>query len=324
MNYSELVERALKRLEELGMFDRISRFKGLRGGCESGQTSVTNRKYFDQLYLKMSLIGSIWADTSTELFGSKLSTPIMSGAMNEMSRIGTGLLQKMAKGLAEAGSMLWVGGGTNEQLRPVFKEKVPVVKISKPWSDDKLIIERIGYAEDHGAVAVGTDISHCFFGKVGDNLRLESLVRPKTIDNLKDIISTVSIPFVIKGVLSPEDAIKARETGAKALVVSNHGAAALDHAAHPLQILPEVTETIGDELDILVDSGFRRGTDVLMGLALGAKGVLMGTNTLMGLLANEAEGVKDMFKAVTDELRRAMSITGCATIKEINQNILVL
>ena len=97
---------------------------------------------------------------------------------------------------------------------------------------------------------------------------------------------------MIKGVLSIEDAIKAREAGVKAIVVSNHGGSVLDHAAHPLQILPEIARTLEGELEILVDSGFRRGTDVLKGLALGAKGALMGMNTLIGLAANGAEGGK--------------------------------
>lgn len=317
MKYRELVESALNRLEEMGNEDRIARFRGRESGCESGRTSITNRKFFNQLYLKMRLIDSKWADTGTELFGCKLRTPIMSGAMSGAS------LREMAKGLAEARSMFWVGICSNEVLRSIFEEDAPVVKISKPYVENQKIIETIGYAEDLGAVAVGIDIDFFFCGKVGDNLRLANLMGPKTLDDLKDIISTVNLPFVLKGILSVDDAIKAREAGAKAIVVSNHGAAVLDHAAHPLQILPKVVEVMGGELDILVDSGFRRGIDVLKGLALGAKGVLMGTNTLMGLHANGAEGVRDMFIAVTDELRRGMSITGCANVNEITKDILI-
>ena len=73
----------------------------------------------------------------------------------------------------------------------------------------------------------------------------------------------MSLPFVLKGVLSLEDALKTRDMGANSIVISNHGAAALDYAAHPLQVLPEVTEALEGELTIFIDSGFRRGTDVL-------------------------------------------------------------
>jgi isopentenyl diphosphate isomerase/L-lactate dehydrogenase-like FMN-dependent dehydrogenase len=324
MKYNELVSKAITKLEELGKDRIISRFRGDGGSCETGSTSVTNRTYFNQIHLKIRVIDSTWADTSIELFGHRLKTPIMSGAMSGMNYLETEPLRLTAKGLAEAGSMLWVGICSNEQLQPVFKEELPVVKISKPWIKNEKIIERLGYAEDLGAVAVGVDITHCFFGKSGDELLLKGSVAPKTLIDLKEIISTVHVPFVIKGVLSREDAVKAREAGANAVVVSNHLGSAIDYAAHPLQILPEVTNAIDGTLDILVDSGFRRGTDVLKGLALGARGVLLGTSTLIGLAANGADGVRDMFLAVTEELRRAMSLTGCPKVNEITEDILLL
>jgi isopentenyl diphosphate isomerase/L-lactate dehydrogenase-like FMN-dependent dehydrogenase len=170
-----------------------------------------------------------------------------------------------------------------------------------------------------GAVAVGIDIDFFYRGVMPFGL-----MGPKTLGELQDIISTVHIPFVVKGVLSSEDAVKAREAGAKTIIVSNHGGSVLDHAAHPLQLLAEITRAVGDEVDILVDSGFRRGTDVLKGLALGAKGVLLGTNTLIGLAARGMDGVRDMFLAITGELRRAMSITGCAILDEITEDILIV
>lgn len=323
MNYGELVGIALKRLEELGIHDVVASFKGEPRGSESGYTSVTNRKYFERFSFKMRLIDSKWADTSTELFGRHLKTPIMSGAMSGMWNIEKEPLRKIARGLAEAGSMFWVGICSNEELKSVFEENAPVVVISKPWIENEKIIERIGYAEDLGAVAVGVDIDHSFNPKSGDEIRLKNQVGPKALGDLKNIISTVSVPFVVKGVLSLEDAVKAREAGAKSIVISNHIGTAIDYAAHPLQILPKVVEVMSDDLLILVDSGFRRGTDVLKGLALGAKGVLMGTNVYIGLAANGVDGVKDMIIAVTDELRRAMSLTGCTNINEITKDILI-
>ncbi|MFH0896986.1 MAG: alpha-hydroxy acid oxidase [Candidatus Bathyarchaeota archaeon] len=324
MNYGEIVDKAFKKLEKLGIHDDIiDRFKGELGGCESGYTSVSNRKYFDQLSLKMRLIDSKWAETSTELLGQHLKTPIMSGAMSGMWNLEKEPLRKTARGLAEAGSMFWVGICSNEELKSVFEEKVSTIVISKPWIENEKIIEKIGYAADLGAIAVGIDIDHSFNPKIGDEIRLKNLVGPKTLDDLKNIISTVNVPFVVKGVLSLEDAKKAREAGAKSIVISNHMGSALDYSAHPLQILPKIVEAMSDELVVLVDSGFRRGTDVLKGLALGAKGVLMGSNVYVGLAANGADGVRDMILAVTDELRRTMSLTGCANVNEITKDILV-
>ncbi len=323
MNYGEIVNIALKKLKELGIQEYVTSFKGEPRGSESGYTSVTNRKYFDRISFKMRLIDSKCADTSTKLFDQHLKTPIMSGAMSGMWNIEKEPLRKIALGLAEAGSMFWVGICSNEELKSVFEEKAPVVVISKPWIENEKIIERIGLAEDLGAVAVGVDIDHSFNPKIGDEIRLKNQVGPKTIEDLKNIISTISVPFVIKGVLSLDDAVKAREAGAKSIVLSNHIGTAIDYAAHPLQILPQVVEVMSDELLIMVDSGFRRGTDVLKGLALGAKGVLMGTNVYVGLAANGSNGVRDMIIAVTDELRRAMSLTGCANVNEITKDILI-
>ncbi|MFQ6094760.1 MAG: alpha-hydroxy-acid oxidizing protein [Candidatus Bathyarchaeia archaeon] len=323
MDYDELVERALKKLEELGNYDQIQRFKGTGGGCESGQTAITNREYFNRIRLKMRLIDSKEADTTLELFGLHLKTPIMSGAMSHMTEIEEEPLRKIAKGLKEAGALMWVGICTNQQLQSIVEEGAPVVKISKPYADDEKIIEKLSFAEDIGAVAVGVDIDFFYGGKRKSSIVMPKPMGPKTLGELRDIISTVDVPFVVKGVLSIDDAIKARDAGAKAIVVSNHGAAVLDYAAHPLQVLPDVVRALEGEVIIFVDSGFRRGTDVLKGLALGAKGVLMGTNTLIGLAANGTEGVRDMFLSITDELRRAMSITGCADLDQITEDILI-
>lgn len=319
MDYEELVEKALGKLEALGAHDLIKSFEGTGGGYESGRTSVTNRKYFDQIRLIMRLIDSKEADTTLELFGCHLKTPVMSGAMSHMTEIEDEPLRKVARGLKEVGSLMWVGIATNDQLRRVVEEGGPVVKISKPYADSRKIVEKIAFAEDIGAVAVGVDIDFFYRGMMPFGL-----MGPKTLGELRDIISTVNVPFVVKGILSIKDAMKAREAGARAIVVSNHGGSVLDHAAHPLQILPEIASTLGGELDVLVDSGFRRGTDVLKGLALGARGVLMGKTTLIGLAANGADGVRYVFQTITHELRRAMSITGCANLGEIAQDILVL
>lgn len=105
MNYSEIVEKALRRFEVLDRKDATARFHGVGGGCESGRTVITNRKYFNHIYLTMKLIDSKWADTSTELFGQHLTAPIMSGAMSGMNDVDEKPLITASKGLAKAGLM---------------------------------------------------------------------------------------------------------------------------------------------------------------------------------------------------------------------------
>lgn len=172
-------------------------------------------------------------------------------------------------------------------------------------------------------VAAGIDIDFFYGGKIGDKPTLEKAIGPKRTKELEEISSTLKVPFVVKGILSESDARKASNF-ADAIVVSNHGAAVLDFAAHPLEILPKIVEEVkGTGVTILVDSGFRRGTDVLKGLALGAEGVLMGTITMIGLAADGKNGIVSLFNAINDELRRVMAICGCRDINSISKDVLV-
>lgn len=323
VEYSEIVEKGFEKLRNIGREGDIAKFQGEVAGCESGWISVSNREFFKNYSLKMRMLDSREADTTVDLFDCTLDTPITSGAMSGMGNIEKNPLIRIAEGLKKAGSMFWMGIGGDEQLRSAIETGCPTVKISKPYEGNEKIIEKIGVAEDAGAVGVGMDIDFFYGGKSDDNTFRKGLMAPKTKEELEDIISTVDVPFVVKGVLSVEDAVKAEDAGADALVVSNHGASVLDHAAHPLQMLSEIEDEVGGELDILAGSGFRRGTDVLKGLALGAEGILLGRITMVGLAAEGSEGVENIFRAVTGELKRCMSLTGCRSVSEVDEDILV-
>ena len=126
--------------------------------------------------------------------------------------------------------------------------------------------------------------------------------------------------FVIKGITSVADAKKALSIGATGIVVSNHGGRQLDHAPTPLEVLPEIVEAVGDRIEVLVDSGFRRGTDILKALALGAKGVLIGKAYLYGLGAAGEAGVARVIEIFRSELERNMRLMGLRSIHEIKQD----
>ncbi|KXA96478.1 hypothetical protein AKJ39_04580 [candidate division MSBL1 archaeon SCGC-AAA259J03] len=303
----------------------MNRYKGDGYGTETSRTVRFNREYFENLFLKMRVINSQNADTSANIFGQNVETPAMSGCMSNgwsgLLNIEEKAFEMIGKGLSEVGSIAWMGLGSKRQLSSLTQQCEKVVKISKPFVENERIINKIGQAEEMGAIAVGTDISFSYGGKIGDKVFRKEKMGPKTAKDLRDIISTVNLPFIVKGVLSKEDAIKARTAGADAIVVSNHAGVVLDYAAHPLQILPNISKEIKEDMTIIVDSGFRRGTDILKGLALGADGVLMGINTVIGLAANGYKGIRDLFEIVTDELKRAMSLTGCSKIRDINEEI---
>lgn len=129
-------------------------------------------------------------------------------------------------------------------------------------------------------------------------------------------------PLVLKGVLSGDDARKAAEMGFDGVVVSNHGGRQLDSAPATIEVLREVVEAAGDRLEVLIDSGFRRGSDVLKALALGAKGALVGRATLFGLAAAGEAGAEHALKILRADLHRTMALIGCTEVGEIGPRYL--
>jgi isopentenyl diphosphate isomerase/L-lactate dehydrogenase-like FMN-dependent dehydrogenase len=139
---------------------------------------------------------------------------------------------------------------------------------------------------------------------------------------LKQIISQLKIPFIIKGVLSVGDALKAKEAGAQAIVVSDHGGRSIDYAIPPLQILPEIRKAVGDDMTVLIDGGIQRGTDVLKALALGANYAQAGMLFMLSLAAAGEEGVARMADILVEELERAMSLAGIGGVNSITADII--
>jgi isopentenyl diphosphate isomerase/L-lactate dehydrogenase-like FMN-dependent dehydrogenase len=232
-------------------------------------------------------------------------------------------LVKIASGVRDSGSMMWLGVVTSEQLKEVLDTGVPTVRIVKPFRDTEAMIKGLKEAEDAGAIAVGTDIDFFYGSKRGDREPAPKNMGPKSVEELKMLAQVTKLPFILKGVLSAEDAAKALDIGAGGIVVSNHAGVVIDYAAHPLEVLPEIKKVIGDRMPIFIDSGFRRGSDVMKALALGADAILGGWAVLMGLAANESAGVTEIVNILTAELQRIMSVTGCSHLSDINSEILV-
>ena len=226
-------------------------------------------------------------------------------------------LMKIASGVKDSGSMMWVGIASAEQVKEVLETGVPTVRIVKPYQETETMIKELKEAEEGGAIAVGTDIDFFYGAKRGDRTFAPKAMAPKSLTELKKLVKATKLPFILKGVLSAQDAKKALEIGAGGIVVSNHGGVIIDYAAHPLEVLPEIKEVIGDRIPIFVDSGFRRGSDVMKALALGANAVLVGWLLVMGLAANGSQGVTEMINILTAELRRIMSVTGCRTYQKL-------
>jgi L-lactate dehydrogenase (cytochrome) len=137
--------------------------------------------------------------------------------------------------------------------------------------------------------------------------------------DLEWLLSEWNGPAAIKGVLCVADARCAADAGASAVVLSNHGGRQLDSTIAPLEALPAVADAVGDRVEILLDSGVRRGTDVLKAIALGARACLVGRPYLYGLAAAGSTGVRHALSIFHDEIRRGLTLLGCPTPAHITR-----
>jgi L-lactate dehydrogenase (cytochrome) len=129
-------------------------------------------------------------------------------------------------------------------------------------------------------------------------------------------------PVVIKGVMQSDEAVRAVDAGADGMIVSNHGGRQLDHLPATTDVLAEVVEAVGDRIDVMVDSGFRRGSDIAAALMLGARAVLIGRAHLYGLTTASEPSVRYCLDILVDELRMTMALCGARSIGELDRNLI--
>ena len=137
--------------------------------------------------------------------------------------------------------------------------------------------------------------------------------------DLAELAAECSLPVLVKGLLTAEDAELAVEHGAAGVVVSNHGGRQLDRALATADALPEVVDAVAGRAPVLVDGGIRRGIDVAIALALGADAVLVGRPALWGLAAAGAEGAARVLELLRDELELALALCGCTSPAELTR-----
>ncbi|XP_065866990.1 peroxisomal (S)-2-hydroxyacid oxidase GLO4-like isoform X1 [Euphorbia lathyris] len=149
------------------------------------------------------------------------------------------------------------------------------------------------------------------------NETIDATLSWKDVTWLKSI---TSLPILIKGILTREDAMKAIEVGVGGIIVSNHGARQLDYSPATISALEEVVDAVGGKVPVLLDGGVRRGTDVFKALALGAKAVLVGRPVIYGLAVNGENGARKVIEMLKDELELTMALSGCPTLEHITRN----
>src|SRR5579872_6075886 len=320
LGYREVWDAGLERIRSIGMEAYLDL------GAETRAQNRLNRDYLDRLVFEMRVLDSGPADTTTTLFGQRVRAPIIAMPLNG-SRILEPLgpwnppyILQMASAMAATQSMMSTGMMGLDDIGRVVEQGAPVVHFVKPYGDDEMVMRHLERAAEAGCVAVGMDVDAFFLEKAWDEDPGPSVLAHKSNDQMRAFCRATRLPFVVKGVLSESDARNAADFGAKGLIVSFHGGEAIDYAMPILQSLPVVRQACPD-MTILVDSGFRRGTDVLKALALGANGVGLGAMLIVAFAAGGRDGVVQMMEALYAELSRTMSVTGCRSIDGIDPTV---
>lgn len=301
------------------------------GGIGTGESFTENLRALARYKINLRTIHQVKTpDLSIELFGRKLSLPILAAPITGMeTNLAGGMDEKeyasaVLDGCLDSGSLGMVGDGASPKKYLVglsaIQERGGVgIPIFKPREDNAEIITRFKAAESAGAIAVGIDIDAASF----KTMALKSqAVGPKSVDQLRELKSYLSVPFILKGIMNVESALAAVSAGADAIVVSNHGGRVMDTMPGTADVLPEISAAVAGRAKILVDGGVREGIDILKMLALGADAVLIGRPVCIAAFGAGREGVEFYLNQKKDELKKAMILTGCADIGKIDPSVI--
>ncbi|NLL73911.1 MAG: alpha-hydroxy-acid oxidizing protein [Clostridiales bacterium] len=279
------------------------------------------REYFDSLLLEMRHIDGLIPSTKLELYGEEFDTPIMMAALSHLDNVRENGMVEMARGAKAANAVNWAGMGDEDEIAAITSTGARTINIIKPYADHNYILKRIEHAENCGVMAVGMDVDHSFGSNGKYDIVLGEEMEPKSLSQLKEYIQSTKLPFIIKGVLSEQDAYKALEAGAKGIVVSHHHGI-MDYAVPPLLILPKIAKVIDGQIPIFVDCGVMSGMDVFKALALGADAVSAGRVIMDPLKKNGSEGVKNQIIKMTEELAGVMARTCSKDINHIDSSLI--
>lgn len=300
------------------------------GGLGTGSSFEANYDDLSKIQLKMRLIHDVTEpDTKINLFGRELSIPVLAAPIGGVSYNMGGKIteyeyaQAIVSGCKNKGTMGTTGDGPPDEihlagLEAIEKEGGHGIPFIKPW-EDKELYEKLEKAEKSGAEVVGMDID------AAGLITLKQMgrpVSPKTPEKLKEIINSTRMKFIVKGVMTSDDALLAAEAGADAIVVSNHGGRVLDFTPGTAAVLPYISSTLGDRLTILVDGGVRTGADVLKMLALGADGVMLGRPFTIAAMGGLEKGVEALIDKLRSELIQAMILTGTKSAENVSRSII--
>ena len=286
---------------------------------KSTSSDVITRAYLDSLLVEVRHLDAVMPSTEMTVYGKTFATPVATAALSHMHRQYPNGMAEMARGAHEAGALVFSGMGPQEELEGMIETGASVIKIIKTYADRQSIYDKIRHAEEHGALAVGMDIDHAF-SRNGYDVVEGLPMLPLSSKELADMVKFTKLPFVIKGVLSRQDARQCLDAGVQGMVVSHHNGR-LDCSVPPLMILPEILEETQGKVPLFVDCSLQTGLDVFKALALGATACCVGRPLMGPLREKGAEGVREKIVEITNDLRYSMAMTCSKDITSIDPSI---
>ena len=305
------------------------------GGAGDEVTLRENVAAFERLKLRPRVLvdlGSV--ATKTTVLGNEISLPVLIAplAMQRMAHPDGELAT--ARAAAAAGTILCVSSAATARPVEIAEAAPGCVRWFQVYvfADRAVTLDLVEEACAHGYSALVLTVDTPFLGRRERDIRVDFKI-PEGITPISDIfarafdtslswrdlewLSGYGVPVVVKGILTAEDARLACEHGAAAIVVSNHGGRQLDGVPASIEVLAEVAEAVDGRAEVLLDSGVRRGTDVLKALALGARAVLVGRAMLWALAVDGEAGVRHVLELLRAELELGLALLGCSSPRDV-------
>lgn len=295
-----------------------------------GDTAIRNYQKWQEIRVNMdTLHENRPVDTSVELFGKKFKYPFFAGPVGAVNMHYSDKYDDLSynnvlvDACSKAGIAAFTGDGVNAKVMEGATAAIAAsngmgVPTVKPWNLDT-IREKMELVKRSGAFAVAMDVDAAGLPF------LKNMTPPagsKTVDELKAIAEMAGVPFIVKGVMTRKAALKAKEAGAAAVIVSNHGGRVLDQCPATAEVLEEITEAVGGRIKVFVDGGIRSGTDIFKALAMGADGVLICRPFVTAVYGGGAEGVQCYIEKLGAELADTMAMCGAFTLGDISRDML--
>lgn len=298
-----------------------------------GDTAMRNYAKWQDIRVNMDTISDVTSpDASLELFGKTFRFPFFAGPVgavvahygdkhNDMSYNNV-----LVKACAEAGIAAFTGDGLDSNVMKVACDAIAAsngmgVPTVKPWNMET-IKEKMDIAKASGCFAIAMDIDAAGLPFLkGMNPPAGS----KTVEQLAQIAAWAQVPYIVKGVMTVKGALKAKEAGAAAIVVSNHGGRVLDQCPATAEVLCDIVDALkGSGVKVIVDGGIRTGVDVFKALAMGADAVIICRPFVPMVYGGGEEAVKLYVNKIGAELEDTMAMCGSKTLADISRDMIFL